>query len=148
MRVTEILRRCRPELVLTASPEDSHCDRAAAGALVRDCLAAAAAPNYKTGAGNSAVPLTQVPDLYFMDPLADPEFIVDIETTFLRKQRMVSQHRSQREEAGDYLERMEQWTRMRGALAGVEFGEGFRAHKGTHVLEELLAEFVHLLGGG
>jgi hypothetical protein len=83
-----------------------------------------------------------------MDPLAAPEFIVDIETTFLRKQRMVAQHRSQREEASDYLERMERWTRMRGSVAGVEFGEGFRGTKGTRVLEELLGEFVRLLGSG
>ena len=78
-----------------------------------------------------------------MDPLAAPEFVVDIETSFSRKQRMLAQHRSQREEADDYLERMERWTRLRGAVAAVEFGEGFRGYKGTQALEELLGELVH-----
>jgi LmbE family N-acetylglucosaminyl deacetylase len=152
VRVTEILRRARPELVLTASPEDSDCDHWAASGLVRDCSVAAAVPNYRTGAPNAAPPLAQVPHVYFTDPLAAPEFVVDVESSFLRKQRMVAQHRSQREGAEDYLERMERWTRLRGALAGVEFGEGFRGYKGqghpgTPLLEELLGEFVRRVAG-
>jgi LmbE family N-acetylglucosaminyl deacetylase len=147
VRVTEILRRSRPELVLTASPEDSDCDHAAASGLVRDCSVAAAVPNYRTGAPNAAPALAQVPPVYFMDPLAAPEFVVDVETTFPRKQRMLAQHRSQREGAEDYLERMERWTRLRGALAGIEFGEGFLGYKGTQALEELLGEFVRRVVG-
>jgi LmbE family N-acetylglucosaminyl deacetylase len=124
-RVTEILRRTRPELILTASPEDPDCDHAASSALVRNSVAAAAAPNFRTGAANAAPPLPEPPPVYFMDPLACPGFIVDIESAFPRKQRMLAQHRSQRDETVDYLERMERRARLCGSLAGLELGEGF-----------------------
>jgi LmbE family N-acetylglucosaminyl deacetylase len=157
-RVTEILRRNRPELVLAASPADSQCDHRAAGSLVRDCAYAAATPNYCTGASNAAAALPAIPHLYFMDPPggADregnalaPDFVVDIGAAFTRKQRMLAQHRSQREwlsqflGVDDPLARMERWTRQCGALAGVEFGEGFRRCRGqgypqSPLLEELV----------
>ena len=140
-RVTEILRRVRPELILTASPEDPDCDHAASSALVRHSAAAAAAPNYRTGAANAAPPLPEPPPVYFMDPQACPDFVVDIESVFPRKQRMLSQHRSQRDETVEYLERMERRARLRGSFAGLEFGEGFAGPRGP--LEELLGDLVH-----
>lgn len=163
-RVTELLRRVQPELVLTASPTDYMADHEAASALVRDCCFVAPVPNYVTGAQNPAPPLAAIPHLYFMDPVAGadrdgavvaPDFVIDVETVFPRKQRMLAQHRSQREwlarhhGVDDYLLQMERWTRLRGALAGVELGEGFRRYKGhaypqTPALEEALGlEHVH-----
>src|SRR5438552_157755 len=47
-RITSVLRTTRPQLVLTASPADYHCDHEAASALVRDACFAAPAPNYRT----------------------------------------------------------------------------------------------------
>ncbi len=163
-RVVEILRRVRPEVVLAASPADYLSDHEAASALVRDCLFAAPVPNYRTGAQNAALPLDQIPHLYFMDPLGGedrggctvkPDFVVDISTVFERKTRMLAQHRSQREwlavhhGVDDYLAQMEEWSHQRGALAGVEYGEGFRLYRGhpypqSPLLEDLLGEqFVH-----
>ncbi len=157
-RVTEILRRTRPELVLAAAPEDEQCDHQAAGCLVRDCLYAAATPNYRTGAPNAAPPLPRIPHLYFMDlpggGSVPPDFVVDVGPAFPRKQRLLAQHRSQREwlprslGIDDPLARMERWARQRGALAGVEFGEGFRRCRGQGypqdpLLEELLGGDVH-----
>ena len=161
-RIAELLRRAAPDLVLAASPADSQCDHAAAGALVRDALFAAATPNYRTGAPNAAPPLPRIPHLYFMDPPGgadreglpfEPDFVADISLAFPRKQRLLAQHRSQREwlpqflGIDDPLARMERWTRMRGALAGVEFGEGFRGFRGqgfpqSPLLEELLGELA------
>jgi N-acetylglucosamine malate deacetylase 1 len=159
-RVTELLRRAQPELVLTASPIDYMSDHEAASALVRDCCFVAPAPNYHTGVPNPAPALGAIPHLYFMDPIAGvdredvlvmPHFVVDVGAAFARKQRMLAQHRSQREwlavhhGVDDYLAQMERWTRQRGAHAGFEFGEGFRIYKGhaypaTPLLEELLGE--------
>ena len=70
-------------------------------------------------------------------------------TTFARKRAMLAEHASQRiwlrEHHGtdDYLDAMERWTRERGALVGVPFGEGFRLYQGhaypqTRLLEDLL----------
>jgi LmbE family N-acetylglucosaminyl deacetylase len=157
-RVTETLRQTRPDLVLTAAPSDYHCDHEAASALVRDACFAAPAPNYSTRAEKPAPPIDRIPHLYFMDPVegrerdgrpAQPDFVVDIAATFNRKRAMLAEHASQRiwlrEHHGtdDYLDAMEHWTRERGALVGVPFGEGFRLYQGhaypqTRLLEELL----------
>lgn len=157
-RVTELLRKTRPDLVLTASPVDYHCDHEATSILVRDACFAASVPNYVTHAADPAPALPAIPHLYLMDSLGgadrlgasiEPDFVVDIGTTFQIKRSMLAAHVSQREwlkqqhSIQDPLETMERWTRSRGALAGIEFGEGFRRYPGhpypqTPLLEELL----------
>lgn len=152
---TEALRRARPQIVLAASPADYHCDHEAASALVRDACFAAPTPNYRTGSD----PLEAIPHLYFMDPaggrdrediLVRPDFVVDVSSVFERKRAMVAEHASQRSwlrkhhGTDEYLLEMQQWTRDRGALAGVSYGEGFRQYRGytyprTPLLQELLA---------
>jgi len=154
-RVTEILRRTRPDLVLAAAPDDPQCDHQAAASLVLDCASAAATPNYRTGAPNAAPTLPKIPHLYFMDPpgggSAAPDFVVDIGPVFPRKQRLLAQHRSQREwlpqflGIDDPLARMERWACQRGALAGIELGEGFRLCRGQGYPQSPLLE--ELLGG-
>ncbi len=47
----------------------------------------------------------------------------------------------------DYLEQMEHMTRERGALAGFDYGEGFRQYRGhpyplSPLLQELLADTI------
>ena len=158
-RLTELLRELQPELVLTASPVDYHCDHEATSALVRDACFAAPAPNFASG---KAPPLSRIPHLYFMDPTSGvdrngnpqpPDFYVDVAATFAIKRAMLACHDSQRawlrKQHGieDYLETMERWTRAVGRLAGCEFAEGFRRYKGhpypqTPVLEELVGYTV------
>ena len=158
LAVTETLRKARPDLVLTASPVDYLCDHEAASALVRDACFAAPAPNYSTRTLAPAPPLDRIPHLYFMDPidgrdrdrrLVEPHFVVDIAPAFARKRAMLAEHASQRiwlrqhHGTDNYLDEMERWTRQRGALVGVEYGEGFRRYQGhayprDPLLEELL----------
>jgi len=157
-RVTEALRRARPDLVMAAAPSDYHCDHEAASALVRDACFAAPAPNYHTRAEVPAPPLERIPHLYFMDPaegrdragrLVEPDFVVDIAPAFARKRAMLAEHTSQRiwlkqhHGTDDYLDEMERWTRERGQLVGVPYGEGFRRYRGhaypqSSLLEQLL----------
>jgi N-acetylglucosamine malate deacetylase 1 len=157
-RVTEALRQARPDLVLTASPSDYHCDHEAASALVRDACFAAPAPNYETRVATPAPPLDRIPHLYFMDPvegrernarLVEPDCMIDVTPAFARKRAMLAEHASQRiwlqqhHRMDDYLDSMDRWTRERGALVGVSYGEGFRRYRGhaypqTCLLEELL----------
>jgi N-acetylglucosamine malate deacetylase 1 len=157
-RVVEVLRRARPEIVLTSSPADYHCDHEATGALVRDACFAAPAPNYATHSDAPAPALTAIPHLYFMDsvegvdrdgrPIA-PEFLVDVCAVFQRKREMLACHASQRawlrhhHGVDDYLVQMKRWTQSRGQLAGVGYAEGFRQYRGhpypaTPRLQELL----------
>lgn len=163
--VVQVLRQTRPEIVLTAAPSDYLCDHENTSVLVRDACFPAPAPNYK--AGSDDPPLAAIPHLYFMDPLEGrdrsgkvvvPDFIVDVAATFATKREMLACHASQRSwlkdhhGAGDYLDEMEGWTRERGKLAGVEYGEGFRQYLGhaypqSPLLQELLTpDFVIAIG--
>jgi LmbE family N-acetylglucosaminyl deacetylase len=140
-KVTELVRRLAPQLVITAAPADYHPDHEATSALVRDACFAAGAPNYRTGA---AAPLSQVPHLYFTDPIAGrdrdgrkitPDFAVDIGTTFETKRRMLAAHESQlswlakQHNLADPTEAMTAWSSRRGADFGVEVAEGFRQYR-------------------
>lgn len=161
-RVTELLRRVRADLVITASPVDYHCDHEATSILVRDSCFGASAPNYKTGQQPEAEALPAIPHLYFADSVLgvnrfgtpiEPDFFVDVTSTFETKREMLAKHSSQREwlkrqhGIDDYIDMMEQWTRSRGLLAGLEYAEGFRRYPGhpypqTPLLEELLGSKV------
>ena len=165
-RVTEILRRFSPEVVLTASPEDYLCDHEATSQLVRDACFGAALPNYSTGSG--AVALSGIPHLYFMDPIGmadrvgkpvSPDFTVDVHLSFETKRSMLAKHESQRlwlrrqHNIDNYLEQMEEWTRAAGARAGVSLGEGFRQYRAhpypeTPLLQEALSPYVAAQNGG
>ena len=154
-RVTDVLRRTSPQIVLAPSPVDYLCDHEAASALVRDACFAAPLPNYRTG----SAPIDAIPHLYFMDPIGGrdrenrvvrPDFVVDVHAAFERKRQMLAEHTSQREwlrrhhGVDEYLQEMERWTLERGALAGVPHGEGFRQYRGhpypqTPLLEDLLS---------
>jgi N-acetylglucosamine malate deacetylase 1 len=142
-RTTEIIRAVRPDLVLTASPQDYHPDHEATSALVRDACFAAPVPNYKTG---SAPPLAAIPHLYFCDPIdgrdragrrVAPDFAVDVTPFFAAKHEMLAAHASQRNWVltqhgiDDYAGSMERWTAKRGREFGVAYAEGFRQYTGT-----------------
>jgi LmbE family N-acetylglucosaminyl deacetylase len=161
-RVTELLRKTRPDIVLTSSPVDYHCDHEATSILVRDACFAASTPNYATNAKDPAPPLHAVRHLYFVDPVEgvdrwgttiQPDFTVNVKSTFKTKRQMLAAHESQRawlkQQHGieDFLQQMERWTRARGKLAGIDYGEGFRRYGGhpfprTPMLEELLGTKV------
>jgi N-acetylglucosamine malate deacetylase 1 len=162
-RVTEFIRRLRPDLVLTSAPADYHCDHEATSLLVRDACFAAGAPNYRTG---TAEPLGHIPHLYFMDPIegvdregnpVPPDFVVNVEKYMDTKRDMLSCHESQREwlrkhhGMDDFVAMMEQWTRAAGARVGIRYGEGFRRYKvapfpQTSLLPELIGEVVAVTG--
>lgn len=162
-KVVEAIRKLKPDLVITSSPVDYLCDHEVTSRLVRDALFAAQAPNYITGDPDPAPALTYIPHLYFVDPVegvdregrpVKPDFIVNISSTFAVKREMLAKHQSQREwllrhhGMDNYLATMEQWSRLRGSLAGIPFGEGFRQYRGhpyprSPRLQELLGrEYV------
>lgn len=155
-RVTECLRRCRPDVVLTAPPVDYMPDHEQTSLLVRDACFNAPIPNYDTRQTHPAGPLTRIPHLYYVDPIEgidwfgrpiEPEFIIDISTTFELKQQMLACHASQRgwllKQHGidEYLHSCERWSKQRGTAIGVAYGEAFRQHKGhPYPHENLLRE--------
>jgi LmbE family N-acetylglucosaminyl deacetylase len=156
--VVEILRQIRPAVVITASPVDYMCDHEATSVLVRDACFAAPAPNYATRFDSPSPHLDAIPHLYFMDPVGGvdhenrpipADFFVDVSAVMAVKRDLLAEHASQRDwllrhhGMDDYLLQMEEWSRRRGAAAGVAFAEGMRQYKGhpypqTPLLQKLL----------
>lgn len=161
-RVCEILRECRPDIVLTSSPVDYHPDHEATSALVRDACFASSCPNYETRQDSAAAALPAIPHLYFMDSvegkdrdgrLQPPDFYVDIEHVFDKKREMLACHASQRDwlrrqhNIDEYLVQMEQWTLATGRHCGVKYAEGLRRYPAhpypqSSLLEQLLGNAV------
>lgn len=154
-RVTELIRSIRPDVILTSSPADYHCDHEATSILVRDACFAVSAPNYKTGV---AAPMEAIPHLYYLDSLAGrdregnmihPEFGVNVDDYFAIKREMLAAHASQRNwllrqhGMDDYLQMMEEWTHERGQSLGVHYAEGFRQYRHhPYPVSPLLQELV------
>jgi LmbE family N-acetylglucosaminyl deacetylase len=104
-RVTELIRKTRPDIILTASPVDYHCDHEATSVLVRDACFAASVPNYLTNTKDPAPPLHAIRHLYFVDSIGGldrsgssiaPDFVVNVKTTFKSKRLMLAAHETQR----------------------------------------------------
>jgi LmbE family N-acetylglucosaminyl deacetylase len=160
--VTEMVRKVRPNLVLTHPPVDYMTDHEFTSRLVRDACFAASTPNYETEDADPAEPLGHIPALYYADPVEGldiyggrvlPQCIIDISAKIDLKREMLACHASQRDwlraqhGIDQYLIAMEEWGRTCGALAGLAYGEGFRQHLGhafpkAHVLAEELGPLV------
>lgn len=160
-RVTELLRKNQPDIVLTSAASDYLCDHEMTSLLVRDACFASPAPNYKTG---GAVVLDRIPHLYYMDPIGghdrnghyvQPDFAVDVFNVLDLKKEMLAKHSSQRNwlmrqhGMDNYITQMELWTRECGMRFALRAAEGFRHYRGhpyptTPLLQELLGEtLVH-----
>lgn len=157
-RVAELLRKVRPQIVLTAPPVDYMSDHEFTSRLVRDAAFNAAVPNYRTGQAHPAPAMERIPHLYYVDPLegGDPfgrplaaGFHVDVSAVFEKKREMLACHESQRawllrqHGIDEYLEAQRRWSAARGAEIGVAHAEGFTQHVGhpypsDNVLLELL----------
>lgn len=144
-RFVEIVRRVRPRIVITHSPDDYMIDHEMTSRLVRSACFGAPAGNVLTEADSPAEALEAIPHLYYADPLEgvdifgepiEPDFIVDISDTMAIKERMLAAHASQREwlraqhGIDEYILTMKRWGEHRGKRIGATFGEAFRQHKG------------------
>ena len=123
-RVTEVVRRTRPDVILTAPPIDYIADHEMTSLLVRDACFAATCPNYATRQWEPAPPLRTIPHLYFVDPLegrdregrpVPVDFFVDVSRVFSTKREMLACHASQRNwllrqhGIDEYLEMQSRW---------------------------------------
>ena len=144
-RVTEAIRRARPDLILTAPPIDYLCDHEATSRLVRDACFSATLTNYATRRWEPAPPLAKIPHLYYVDALEGRDrdgnpvpvgFHVDVSSVVARKRAMLACHASQyewlRAQHGidNYLEAQARWGAHRGSEIGVAAAEAFRQYLG------------------
>jgi LmbE family N-acetylglucosaminyl deacetylase len=144
-RVTEALRRARPDVVITAPPVDYHCDHEATSRLVRDACFCAPIPNYATRQWEPAPSLGRIPHLYFTDSLEGQDrdgrpvpagFLVDVSRVYATKREMLACHASQRNwlirqhGIDEYLDSQREASERRGRESGVEHAEAFRQYLG------------------
>lgn len=144
-RVTELIRRVRPDIVITAPPVDYMSDHEMTSRLVRDACFNASCPNYVTHQWDPADPTEKIPHLYYVDAIQGidyygrplpTDFIVDISSTFDEKLKMLACHESQRawlrrqHGLDEYLDGCRRWSAARGSEIKVAYGEAFTQHRG------------------
>ncbi len=161
-RVTEVVRRTRPDIVFTAPPFDYMSDHEMTSRLVRDACFNASCPNYTTQRWDPAPPTVKIPHLYYVDAIEGidyfgrslpTDFIVDVTSTFEQKLKMLACHESQRawlrrqHGLDEYLDGCRRWSAARGKEIDVNYGEAFTQHRGhpyphDDVLLQLLGKVV------
>ena len=159
-RVTEVIRRTKPDLVITAPPVDYMSDHELTSRLVRDACFNASCPNYTTHQWDPAAPTAKIPHLYYVDAIQGidyygrplpTDFIVDVSSTMEKKLAMLACHESQRawlrrqHGLDEYLDGCRRWSAARGQEIGVDYGEAFTQHRGhpyphDNLLMELLGK--------
>jgi len=157
-KVMELVRRVDPALVFTHSPSDYMLDHEIVSRLCQTACFGAMAPNFRTGARDPSKPVRAIPHLYYAQPAggADifgkevmPSVCVNIGSTLERKERMLACHESQqawlKSQQGmtGPVDNMRKMAGRTGALAGVEWAEGFRQHLGQGFpSDDMLAELL------
>jgi LmbE family N-acetylglucosaminyl deacetylase len=161
LKVIGMIRRVRPEIVFTMSPDDYMVDHETTSTLARTACFAAGMKNIST---DGIEPILKIPHLYYLDPMegkdilgnpVTPTTIVDISSTMEKKERMFLCHESQRDWLAAHhgieesLASMRALSELRGNLVGVRYAEGFRQHRGhaypqDNILRQELDGLVHL----
>jgi N-acetylglucosamine malate deacetylase 1 len=155
---TEVVRKARPDVVITHPPVDYMADHEITGRLVRTACFASVVPNLLSGDADPAPSLAAIPHLYYADPVefkghfgepVEPQFIVDISDVMETKERMLACHVSQREwlraqhNMDHYIESMKQMSAARGKRIGRPYAEGFRQYLGhNYPQDNLIAELL------
>ena len=142
LRTIEIIRKVRPTIVFTASPQDYFIDHENTSDLVRTACFSCGIPNVETPGAKT---YDFVPYLYYADSLegkdifgndVKPKIYVDITSVIDRKERMLCCHKSQRDwllahhGMDEYLESMKRFAKKRGQEVNFQYAEGFRQHLG------------------
>jgi len=157
-KTTLLIRKIRPSLVFTASPEDYMVDHETTSKIVQTACFCAGIKNMEV----AGKPFEPIPYLYYSDPLEAknklghaiyPSVYVDITTVIETKQEMLGCHKSQREwllihhKIDEYILSMIRFAKMRGTEINKSYAEGFRQHLGhgypqDNILKELLGNLV------
>jgi len=159
-KFVEVIRKARPDIVITAPHVDYMVDHEMTRKLVQTATFIAGAPNFLTYAIDPAPPTDHVPYLYYCDPVeledhfgnpVDPDFVVDITAVQELKTKMLASHASQREwlrahhGIDEYIECMMRANTARGKSIGRTAGEGFRQHTGhPYPKDNIIADLLKI----
>lgn len=148
-RVTALLRKVRPDLVVAPSPEDYMDDHRLTPRIVREAAFASTIPLWEAELGGERPPCAgRIPSLLYADPIGNTDLagrrvpariVVDITEVIDIKERMLACHASQREwlrtqhGEDEYLRSMRRWSADRARdfrRRSVKYAEGFNPHLG------------------
>ncbi len=161
MKGIELIRKVRPDIVITASPSDYIVDHEVTSKITQTACLAAGIPNIVI---EGTTPMEKVPFLYYCEPthgknkfgkMVESSIFVDIESTMKIKSEMLACHESQRKwlekisEVDELIESMRSYSREVGNRIGLQFAEGFRQHLGfsyptENILKKELGDAVYL----
>jgi LmbE family N-acetylglucosaminyl deacetylase len=140
-RTTTLIRKVRPSVVITASPDDYMADHEITSRIVKTACFCCGIRNMEI----EEEPFEPVPYLYYSDPLEaknilgseiNPSIYVDITSVIEIKEKMLSCHKSQRDwlmihhKIDEYILSMKRFAEKRGKEIDTSFAEGFRQHLG------------------
>ena len=143
LKIIEVLRWCRPEIVLANAPDDRHPDHGRASKLTYDaCFYAGLSKIPTTWKDGTPQEKWRPKNLYYyiQDFNLTADFVIDISSTIERKMEVIKAFRSQfhvpeakeyaKEDAtpisgSDFMAFLKAKARTYGRPAGYEFGEGF-----------------------
>jgi LmbE family N-acetylglucosaminyl deacetylase len=157
-KTIKLIRKVRPKIVLTMSPDCYMVDHEITSKLVRSACFGAGMVNIPT---DDIQPYFHIPALYYLDPIEGkdkfgteirPGFVIDITSVIDIKEQMLSCHDSQRKwllehhKMDAYLDTMRKFSSIAGCYTDVKYGEGFRQHLGhaypqENILLDVLKEF-------
>lgn len=155
-KTTSLIRKIRPSVVFTHSPNDYMIDHETTSKIVQTAC-------FSTGIKNLEItetPFEPVPYLYYCDSMDAKDILgrpihtsifVDITSEILMKEKMLACHTSQRNwlfthhKIDEYILSMKRFGELRGKEINAQYAEGFRQHLGhgypqENILKEILAE--------
>lgn len=157
-KTTSLIRKIRPSIVFTHSPNDYMIDHEMTSKIVQTAC-------FCTGIKNLEIteePYDPVPYLYYSDSMEAKDILgrpihvsmfVDITNEILVKEHMLACHASQRNwllthhKMDEYILSMKRFSEERGKEIKVQFAEGFRQHLGhgyshDNILKEVLGDLI------
>ncbi len=132
--IIDLIRRVKPEIIITHSPEDYMSDHYYTATLVTDASFYCTVPLWKT----KYPPCNNLPYLFYMDTLVGVRFqpteYVDISDIFETKVKMLKKHKSQTVWLKDsvktnIMDLVDIVGRYRGLQCGVKYAEVFQQYQ-------------------
>lgn len=133
-KVVEIIRKARPDFIITHAPNDYMIDHVETSKLVFYASFSASVPHYRPDLGKA----TPVTPIFYMNNANnidfDPDIYVDVSDVMEKKLEMLACHKSQvvwlmDHDGKDVLEETRSMSKFRGGQSGVKYAECFKICK-------------------
>jgi LmbE family N-acetylglucosaminyl deacetylase len=130
MRLVEVIRKAKPDVIYTMSPEDYHGDHSNTGRIVVEAAFDAGVPRVRTKS-----PAHTTRKVFYCESMYglgfEPDFWIDISDVIETKLKALKQHESQIEwvevhHGSNMVDDARVCSRFRGLQVGVKYAEAFQ----------------------